>query len=343
MNKIPFEKILEVLGESNVIGTFKDVITGLNRIEHATSTEVTFLDDSRYEKYLDSTHAGVVLIKNGTNYIPKDNQSFISCESPYNAFLRLVHFFEPENNLTCGIHPTAVIEESAIIGNNVSIGANVYIGENTIIKNNSQIFPNVTIQKNVKIGENCKIYPNVSIYFDCQIGNECIIHSGTVIGSDGFGYKENQDGTFTKVPQIGNVIIGNQVEIGSNTTIDRSFVGSTIIGDGVKLDNLIQIAHNDEIGENTAMAAQVGISGSTKVGKRNRFGGQVGISGHIEITDDVVLLAKSGVASSVTKKGVYIGAPIRDKFTAFKIEGAIHNLPQLVRDIEKIKKKLELE
>jgi UDP-3-O-[3-hydroxymyristoyl] glucosamine N-acyltransferase len=264
-------------------------------------------------------------------------------EAPYLSFLKLVHYFEPNNELSGGIHPTAVIEKSAVISDNVSIGANCYVGENCVIQEGSQIFPNTTIQRNVRIGSNCKIYPNVSIYFNCEIGNNCIIHSGVVIGSDGFGFQEHNDGSFTKIPQIGNVIIGNDVEIGANTSIDRSFVGSTIIGNGVKLDNLIQIAHNDEIGDNTAMAAQVGISGSTKVGKRNRFGGQVGISGHIEIADDVVLLAKSGVASSVTKKGVYIGAPIRDKFTAFKIEAAIHNLPQLVRDIEKIKKKLEIE
>jgi UDP-3-O-[3-hydroxymyristoyl] glucosamine N-acyltransferase len=242
-----------------------------------------------------------------------------------------------------GIHPTAVVESTAQISPSATIGANCYIGENSIIKDRAVIYPNSSIQRDVTIGENCIIYSNVSIYYGCTIGRDCIIHSGAVIGSDGFGFQENKDGSYTKIPQIGKVIIGDSVEIGANTTIDRAFVGSTIIEYGVKLDNLIQIAHNDEIGENSAMAAQVGISGSTKIGKRVRLGGQVGISGHIEIGDDVVLLAKSGVPKSMTEKGIYIGAPARDRLTAFKIEAVIHNLPQLSKDVDKIKKKLGIE
>jgi UDP-3-O-[3-hydroxymyristoyl] glucosamine N-acyltransferase len=343
MSNMTLEQLIEIIGESEIIGSTDTSIIGLNRIEHATANEITFLEDIRYEKYLESSHAGFVLVKSGTNFLPKENQVFIRVSNPYLSFLKLVHIFAPDLTSISGIHPTAVVESTAQISPSATIGANCYIGENSIIKDRAVIYPNSSIQRDVTIGENCIIYSNVSIYYGCTIGRDCIIHSGAVIGSDGFGFQENKDGSYTKIPQIGKVIIGDSVEIGANTTIDRAFVGSTIIEYGVKLDNLIQIAHNDEIGENSAMAAQVGISGSTKIGKRVRLGGQVGISGHIEIGDDVVLLAKSGVPKSMTEKGIYIGAPARDRLTAFKIEAVIHNLPQLSKDVDKIKKKLGIE
>ena len=230
-----------------------------------------------------------------------------------------------------------VIDETAYIGANCVIGNNCKIGKNTVLHSN------ISIYDNSKIGDNCTIHANVTIYEDTEIGNNCVIHSGVALGSDGFGFLENKDGSYTKIPQLGNVVLENDIEIGANTTIDRALVGSTIIRNGVKLDNQIQIAHNCEIGENSAMAAQVGVSGSVKVGKRNRFGGQSGISGHIEIADDVVLLAKSGVPKSIEKGGLYFGSPIREKMQAFRIEAVIHNLPDLAKDVKLIKKKLEIE
>jgi UDP-3-O-[3-hydroxymyristoyl] glucosamine N-acyltransferase len=248
---------------------------------------------------------------------------------------------EPEQN-TFEIHPSAVIEQGAFVSAKASIGANCYIGKNVSIDEGVIIKSNCSIQQNVKIGKNTLIHSNVVIYKDCEIGDNCIIHSGVVIGADGFGYIENSDGSYSKIPKIGNVVIGNNVEIGANTTIDRSLIGSTYISDGVKLDNLIQIGHNVEVGENSVMAAQVGVSGSAKIGKRNRFGGQVGIAGHLEIADDVIIMAQSGVAKSVTQKGMYFGSPIKDRITAFKIEAVIPQLPQIYKDINLIKKKLDI-
>jgi len=337
------DQLTEILGNAEFVGKNDSDITGLNRINHASNSEITFLEDSRYEHFLSQTNAGFIIVKKESEFIPKANQVFIKVDHPYLSFLKLVNYFEPKKNFENEIHSTAVIEKSAQISPTAFIGANCYIGENTIIEDFVVIYPNTTIHNDVKIGKRTKIYSNVSIYYGTEIGENCILHSGCVIGSDGFGFQENKDGSYTKIPQIGNVLIMNDVEIGANTTIDRSFVGSTLIYNGVKLDNLIQIAHNDEIGENTAMAAQVGIAGSAIIGKRNKFGGQVGIAGHLEITDDVTLIAKSGVPKSITEKGTYYGAPVRDRLTAFKVEAAIHNLPQLVRDIAKIKKKLELD
>lgn len=343
MHKLKVKELLEIIGEAEIFGSTSNDINNLNRIDSAVCGELTFLESDKYEKYLPTTLATAVLVKDDSNFLPKENQIFIKTKNPYLSFLKLVHFFETKPRIQNGVHQTAVVESSAKIGKNASIGANAYIGENSVIGENTVIYPNCSIQNNVIIGNNCTVYSNVSIYYDCEIGNDCIIHSGVVIGSDGFGFQENPDGSYSKIPQIGNVIIKNDVEIGANTTIDRSFVGSTIIENGVKLDNLIQIAHNVEVGENSAMAAQVGISGSAKIGKRNRYGGQVGVAGHLEMADDVTLLAKSGVAKTVPLKGVYFGAPIHDRMTGFKIEAVIHTLPELARDIAKIKKKLGID
>ncbi len=252
MPVLNLEQLLEIIGEAEIIGTNNSEIYGLNRIEHSGPNEITFLEDTRYEKYLADTNAGFVLMKKDSDFLPKENQIFIRVPKPYLSFLKLVHLFEPAPKFHSGIHPTAVIEATAKISETASIGANCYIGHNTFIGEGTIIYPNTSVQSDVEIGNQTRIYSNVSVYYGCKIGNDCIIHSGAVIGSDGFGFQENSDGSYTKIPQIGNVVIKNSVEIGANTTIDRSFVGSTIIENGVKLDNLIQIAHNDEIGENSA-------------------------------------------------------------------------------------------
>lgn len=327
-----------------IIGTTNNEINSLNRIEYAIDGEITFYSNPKYQLYLQKSNATAIFIPTDLDETPKENQVYLKVENPYEAFLKLVMYIDNTRKRQLkGIHPTAVLEPSVQIGENSFVGPNCYIGNNVVIGNNTKIFANTVIERNSTIGNNTTIYPNVSIYEDTKIGNNCIIHSGAVIGADGFGFFENKDKSYTKIPQIGNVVIEDDVEIGANTTIDRAFVGSTIIRKGVKLDNLIQIAHNDDIGENTAMAAQVGVSGSVKIGKRVRLGGQVGIAGHLEIGDDVVILAQSGVPSSITKQGVYVGSPPREKIHAFKIEAVLNNLPDIYKDLKKIKDKLQMD
>ncbi|MGB9770479.1 MAG: UDP-3-O-(3-hydroxymyristoyl)glucosamine N-acyltransferase [Candidatus Kapaibacteriota bacterium] len=326
-----------------IIGDGKKTLFRLNRIEFAKAGDLTFLADKKYLKYLESTEATCILVpKNFDLSQPKPDQVYIEVDNPYFSFFQLLTKHDTYyKQFSSFIHPSAVIEQTAIISESAFIGANVVIGKNCLIGENTIILPNTTLYDNVKIGNNCLIHSNVVCYYNTVIGNNCIIHSGAVIGSDGFGYIENKDGSFTKIPQLGNVVIGNNVEIGANTTIDRAIVGSTIIEDGVKIDNLVQVAHNVYVGENTAIAAQVGISGSVKIGRRNRFAGQVGIAGHIELADDVVLEAKSGVAKSILESGVYFGAPPKKKIEAFKILMATNELPQLLQEFNKLKRVLK--
>lgn len=333
------EEIAKIVN-GKLIGNCEERIVRFNRIEHAQKGDITFIAEEKYSYLLEQSNFSCILLpeKLNINNI-KENVSYIFVQNPYQEFLNLIHYvikLQPEKKSE--IHPTAVIGNNCKIGENVNIGAYCVIGDNVEIGDNCFIYPNVTICENVKIGYNTIIYPNVTCCSDSVIGDNCIIHPGAVIGSDGFGNIENADGSYTKIPQVGNVVIGNNVEIGANTTIDRAFIGSTIIGDGVRLDNLIHIAHNCEIGENTAMAAQVGLAGSVKVGKRNRFGGQVGIAGHLEITDDVILFAKAGVMKSIKEKGIYVGAPIRERMHFFKIEACLNKLPDMLYQFEKIKK-----
>lgn len=341
-NPLSCQEIAEILN-GKIIGSTTQLINRLNRIEYAQRGDLTFFSDKRYLKYLQQTEATCVLVpKNFEIPQPKENQTFIEVDNPYLAFFKLLlkndNYYKQFNSF---IHPSAIIGSGTIIAKSAYIGPYVVIGKHCRIGEGTIILPNTTLYDNVKIGDNCLIHSNVVCYYNTVIGNNCIIHAGAVIGSDGFGFIENKDGSYTKIPQLGNVVVGNNVEIGANTTIDRAIVGSTIIEDGVKIDNLVQIAHNVHIGENTAMAAQVGISGSTKIGKRNRIAGQVGIAGHIEITDDVTIEAKSGVPKSITESGVYFGAPPRKKMEAFKILMATNELPELIHEFNKLKKILK--
>ncbi|MCX7879119.1 MAG: UDP-3-O-(3-hydroxymyristoyl)glucosamine N-acyltransferase [Ignavibacteria bacterium] len=330
---------IAALLEGQLLGAPNLTIYRLNRIEYAQPGDLTFYANKKYQSFLKNTKATCILVPKGfKDKQPSQNQTFIEVENPYNSFLKLLVLNDTYyQNFNSFIHPTAIVGEGSFIDPTVYLGPLVVVGKNCYIGKNTKIMPNVTLYDNVKIGENCLIHSNVVCYHKTIIGNNCIIHAGAIIGSDGFGFVENKDGSYTKIPQLGNVIIGNNVEIGANTTIDRAIVGSTIIEDGVKIDNLVQIAHNVHIGENTAMAAQVGISGSTKIGKRNRLAGQVGIAGHIELADDVVLEAKSGVPKSITESGVYFGAPPQKKIEAFKILLSQNELPQLIVEFKKLK------
>jgi UDP-3-O-[3-hydroxymyristoyl] glucosamine N-acyltransferase len=341
-NPTTCEEIAKIVN-GNILGSPANKISRLNRIEYAEEGDLTFFSDKKYLKHLHTTNATCILVPKGLGLAPnKANQTFIEVDNPYLAFFKLLLINDTYyTQFKSFIHPTAIIGEGTEIGETAYIGANVVIGKNCKIGKDTILSPNVTLYDNVQIGNNCILHSNVVCYYDTVIGNNCIIHAGAVIGSDGFGFIENKDGSYTKIPQLGNVVIGDNVEIGANTTIDRAVVGSTIIENGVKIDNLVQIAHNVHIGENTAMAAQVGISGSTKIGKRNRLAGQVGIAGHIEITDDVTLEAKSGVAKSILESGVYFGAPPKKKIEAFKILMASNELPELVIQFNKLKKILK--
>lgn len=327
----------EIIGDGNVS------IYNLNRIEFASQGELTFFSDHKYREFFDKSNATCIIVAKNLDAKPKAGQIFIRVDEPYTAFIKIIKLVEfISEEFTTGIHSSAIVGENSFIDESVFIGPNCVIGNNCRIEEGTIIEANCSIQDNVQIGKSNRIYPNVVCYKDIQIGSNCIIHAGAVIGGDGFGFTENQeDGSFTKIPQIGNVIIGDDVEIGCNTTIDRAVVGSTIIGNGVKIDNLCQIGHNCVIEDNTGIAAQTGLAGSTHLGKRVRLGGQVGIAGHLKIGNDVTLIAQSGTNKSISEKGVYFGSPARPQMQAFKIEAVLNSLPQLERDVAKLKKQIK--
>lgn len=334
------DEIARITG-GNLVGRNDIAINSFNRIEVAGQGELTFVASEKYLQYLDNSEVSCVIIHEKLPLPQAENRAYIQSPDPYRAIVQLLEYVaEHKPKKQPAIHKSAVVSDTAVISESAFIGAMSYIGDGTAIGNNVEIHPGAKIAENCKIGDNTIIYPNAVVYADCIIGNRCIIHAGAVIGSDGFGNIENSDGSYRKIPQLGNVIIGDDVEIGANTTIDCALIGSTVIESGVKLDNQIHIGHNCQIGENTAMAAQVGISGSVKIGKRNRLGGQAGLAGHIDTADDVTLLAKSGVAKSIEKKGIYFGSPIKDRLRAFKIEAVINQLPELSRDVADLKRKL---
>ena len=340
--KLTPAEVADIVG-GELIGSPSTPIRNLSKIENGQPGDLTFLYRDDYERYLEGCYASCILIPKGFIAVPKLNQSFIECENPYLSFIKILRLVTVSNSdkiVKKGeIHRSAIISSTAKIGKNVVVGARCYIGKNCIIADNVVLMPNVTLYDNVIIGEGTEINSNVVCYQDTIIGKNCIIHAGTVIGSDGFGFIENpEDGSYEKIPHIGNVNIGDNVEIGANSTIDRALIDSTIIENGVKIDNLVHIAHNCFIGAHSAMAAQVGISGSTKVGSRNRIGGQVGLAGHIELTDDVVVYAQSGIPKSINKKGAYFGSPAKEKMQAFKIEACLRRLPEVLTDVEVLKK-----
>ncbi len=317
----------ELTGDGNI------EISGIGKIESAKPDEVTFIANPTYEKFFNSTQAGAVLVSrkfNSANYKRLDEKiiPLIRVDDPYLAFLNLLDIFIPQTELQkIGIEPSAVIAESAeISGEEVRIGANCSIGEKVKIGKRVSILPNTVILAGAEISDDVLIYPNVTIYQGCKIGSRVIIHSGTVIGSDGFGQAKNDDGTFQKIPQKGIVIIGDDVEIGSNCSIDRATIGETVIGKGVKIDNQVQIAHNVEIGENTVIVAHTGIAGSTKIGKNCILAGKVGVVGHIEICDNVIITAATNVSKSITVPGTYSGYRAQQQMQELRREATLRNL-----------------
>ena len=336
-------KTLADLLSGEVIGNPNEQITSVAKIEEAKKGDLTFLANPAYLKYLDTTEASIVLIDRDNVPKEKIKPTLIVVDDAYKAFATLVEIYQRLfSEDVKGIEEFAFIDKTAILGTDVYVGSFSYIGKKAVIGDNAKIYPQVFIGENVKIGDNTIIYPGVKIYHNCVIGNNCIIHSGCIIGSDGFGFAPQKDGTFMKIQQIGNVIIEDNVEIGANTTVDRATLGSTKIKAGVKLDNLIQIAHNVEINENTVIAAQTGIAGSTKIGKNCLIGGQVGFVGHIRIADKTNIGAQAGIGKSIKKEGrMLLGSPALDLNRFHRSYSVFKNLPELRKEFYELKKQVE--
>ena len=332
----------QIEGDSSVI------VDSFGKIEEAKEGQLTFFSNPKYEEYIYSTKASVVLINEAFELKQPVKATLIKVPDAYTSFATLLTKYQEiaQQKLT-GIQQPSYIAKTASYGDNVFIGAFTYIGENVQIGRHTKIFPSVFIGDNVVIGDNCLIDPGVKIYHDCKIGNQVNVLAGTVIGSDGFGFAPQPDGTFIKIPQLGNVIIEDNVDIGANTTIDRATVGSTVIKSGAKLDNLIQIAHNVEVGNNTVIAAQAGISGSSKVGSGVIIGGQAGLAGHINIADNVKINGQSGVNKSVKTAGVSItGTNAYDYTKAMRSMAVARNLPEMekrIKELENLVKQLMME
>lgn len=325
--------------KGEIVGNPEVEVSNFSKIEEGKTGTITFLANPKYTPYIYSTEADIVLVNN--DFEPEKPLSATLIKVP-NAYAALASLMEMVNKSTpgkSGIDIMSFIASTAKIGEQVYVGAFAYIGENAVIGDDSKVYPQSYIGDNVKIGKNTIIYPGARIYHNCIIGDNCILHSGAVIGADGFGFsKEGEE--YHKIPQLGNVVIEDDVEIGANTTIDRAVMGSTVIHRGVKLDNLIQIAHNCEIGENTAMAAQVGIAGSTKIGENCVLAGQVGIGGHITIGKNSQIGAQAGIISNTKEGSEIIGSPAIPVKSFFKSSIIIPKLPDMYRQLNALEKEL---
>jgi len=332
-------EIAEKIG-ARLEGNGQVLICGAAPIESAGSDEISFVANKRYEKYLVVTKAGAVVVDNDT---PCSNNSILRHSHPYLAFAKIIDLlYPPEQHLASGVHPSSVIDKAAQIAPTAGIGPFCQIEAVSKIGSNCRLVSSVYVGKNVTLGENCLVYPGVMIMNDSQIGKNAIIHSSTVIGSDGFGFVPTAEG-IKKIRQIGWVEIGDDVEIGSNVSIDRGALGPTRIGSGTKIDNLVQIAHNVQIGENCLIVAQVGISGSTKLGKNVILAGQVGTVGHIEIGDGAMVGAQSGVSKSIPPGVSMAGYPARPLIESKRIEASMTRLPELLKRVRELERKLKIE
>ena len=333
------KQIADFIG-GKVEGDINATVNTFAKIEEGTKGAISFLSNPKYIHYIYDTQSSIVLINNDVELERPVSTTLIRVENAYECVAKLLQLYDAARPKKQGIDSLAFISPKATIGENVYIGAFAYIGDNAVIGNGTMVYPHATIGDNVKIGEKCKIYPNVVVYEGCKLGNEVTIHSGSVIGADGFGFAPNTEG-YAKIPQIGIVTIEDNVEIGANTCIDRSTMGSTIIRKGVKLDNLIQVAHNVEIGENTVMSAQVGIAGSTKIGSWCMFGGQVGLAGHITVGDKTFLGAQSGVPGNIKGDQTLIGTPPMEPKAYFKSQAIFRKLPDMYKQINELQKQLD--
>lgn len=335
-------KQIAQLIQGRVEGDDEVTINTFAKIEESRPGAISFLANPKYTHYLYETKSSVVLVDEDITIDQPVNTTLIRVRNARDCVAKLLQLYESMKPKKNGIDSLAFVSPKAKIGKDVYIGAFAYIGDGVELGDDCLIYPHATIMDNCKLGKGCIVYPNVSIYHETHFGNNVTIHSGSVIGADGFGFAPNEEaGSYDKIPQIGNVVIEDDVEIGANTCIDRATIGSTIVRKGVKLDNLIQIAHNTDIGRNTVMSAQVGIAGSTKVGEWCMFGGQTGISGHIEIGDKVALGAQSGVPGNIKSNQRLIGTPPMEQRKFFKSQALIRRLPELHEQIKTLLKEVE--
>ena len=335
--KLTLAKIAELV-DGELVGDGSVEINGVGKIEDAQQGQITFISNPKYEKFIETSGASAIIVGEDFSQAAKP---VIRTKNAYFSFLKLLRYFHPPmETLAPGIHPSAVIDATAKIGENTRIGAGVVIGKNCVMGESTTIYPGVVIGPDVEVGDNTVLHANVVLREQVKIGNKVILHSGVVVGSDGFGFAREGE-IYHKIPQVGIVIIEDNVEIGANCSIDRATLGATIIRKGVKLDNLIQVAHNVEIGENTVIAAQTGISGSTKIAKNAIIGGQVGFVGHIEVGEGVTVGAQSGVTKGLPKNSVYFGYPARPIIQAKREEAALRRLPKLFKRISELESKLD--
>ena len=335
--KFTAEQIAGIL-EGEVVGNPNAEVSKLTKIEEGVEGALTFLSNPKYNNYIYSTKATITIVN--ATFIPEGNitTTLIKVADAYLAFSKLLEFYAQAKGNKVGIEHPSVLSENVKYGDNFYLGSFAYIGSNVQIGNDVKIHPQCFIGDNVVIGNNVTIFAGAKVFSETEIGNNCAIHSGAVLGADGFGFAPNPDGTFSKIPQIGNLIIEDNVNIGACTTIDRATMGSTIIRKGAKLDNQIQIGHNVEIGENTVIAALTGIAGSTNIGHNCMIGGQVGIAGHITIGNNVRIQGQSGVSRNIKDGEVLQGTPSLDYKEYYKSYVHFKNLPTIVKEIEKLKK-----
>ncbi len=334
------KQIAELIG-GRIEGNENATVNTFAKIEEGVPGAISFLSNPKYTHHIYDTKSSVVLINEDVVLDKPVAATLIRVKDAYESVAKLLQFYESMKPRKKGIHPTACIAESAKVGRDVFIGAYACIGEGTVIGDGAQLYPHVVIGDGVAVGSNTTIYPNVTVYQGCQIGSSVTIHAGAVIGADGFGFAPNQEG-YDKIPQIGIVVIEDNVEIGANTCIDRSTMGQTVIHKGVKLDNLIQVAHNCEIGENTVMSAQAGLAGTTKIGQWCMVGGQAGFSGHIHVADRTFVGAQCGVIKNTKGGGEsLIGSPAMDPKMFFKAKAIYSHLPDMYRQIAQLQREID--
>ena len=339
--KFTAEQIAGIL-EGTVDGDPNVEVSTLSKIEEGSEGSLTFLANPKYTQYIYTTEASVTIVNEDFKPENPISTTLIKVEDAYRSFTKLLEYYNQfKMSNKSGIEQPSFISDSAELGENIYVGAFTYIGDNVTIGSNVKIFPNSYIGENVTIGDDCIIFAGGKIYSDCVIGNNCVINSGAIIGADGFGFAPNEKGEYSKVPQIGNVILEDNVDVGAGTTIDRATMGSTVIRYGVKLDNQIQIAHNVEIGKNTVIAAQTGVAGSTKIGSNCIIGGQVGIVGHITIGNNVKVQAQSGIGRNIKDNEVLQGSPSFGYTDWNKSYVLFKNLPKLAKTINELEKKVD--
>ncbi len=326
--------------QGTIVGDENATVHTFAKIEEGMPGAISFLSNPKYTHYIYDTQSSIVLVNKDFTPEKEVKATLIKVDNAYESLAKLLNLYEMSKPKKTGIDPLAYIAPTAKIGENTYIGPFACVGDNAVIGDNTSLHPHATVGSGAKVGSDCILYPHATVYHDCRIGNGCILHAGSVIGADGFGFAPSPEG-YEKIPQIGIVILEDNVEIGANTCIDRATMGATVIHKGVKLDNLIQIAHNVEVGSNTVMASQVGIAGSTKVGEWCMFGGQVGLAGHIKVGDKVNCGAQSGIANNTKSGSTIMGSPAFEVKGFMKSSAAFKKLPEIYLELNAMKKELD--